>query len=186
MSEHDHRPHATAKHAGSNAAEGAPGGAPPLVPTNEVGKVRRAWRRAKAWAFTFMLWFSSIGTGLMLLYQFFYSWGYDKWDLIGDGANAWVVALVMLVFYVISKLPHIFGQEPGDVYGLVREVFLGIANLVLSVIFLTRVYDGMASPPNAVGISVMLCLLFLVIITWQIVQGMRLAIRSWADQTGGV
>lgn len=170
---------------GADAAGPAPAGSmAPAIPLAGTGRIGRFRARMRTISTQFVLWLSTIGTMVMLLFQFLYSWSYWPTAWL-EGGTAWAIGMGMLLIYTVSKMPHIFGQEPGDWPGLLYEVMLlGMLNFIVVVIFLTRVYDGMPYPPGAVGISLVLGTGFLTLMIVQIIATVRLSMRTWSDQTG--
>lgn len=167
-------------------AEGAPSAHTPPFPMQSKGRIRRAFDKAWSWCVTLMLWFSAIGTVLMLAYQYLYPWGYRlPWQWSEPGL-AWIGAFIMLFVYIGSKIPHLWGQEPGDTVGLIREVLLGLVNVLMVVWFLAAVrYGGVEIyPENALGIAIMHLAGFIGLIIWQINTAMRLSKRTWSDLSG--
>jgi hypothetical protein len=174
----------------ADTPEGSLGGVSP-IPIRPKGKVRRFLERCWYLLKLFMVMLSTIGTALMLVYQIMYSWekklpfGYDlPWGWADE--NAWIGGFIMLLVYIASKIPHLWGQQPGDVNGLTREVFLGMVNVLMVVVFLTAANYGQHHPVNAIGIAIMHLVGFLILIVWQIQAAMRLTARTWTDQSGSV
>ncbi len=162
-----------------------PQGQPPAIPLVQHSRIKRLWHRICSLTKTTMLWLSAIGTVLMLGYQILYAWQQLPLRFTPDpGAQAWLVGLVALVVYVASKVPHLFGQEPGDAYGLVRELLLNDLNILAAVVFLTASFLGAPHAPNAVGITVMLLIIFIGMTVAQAIQAIVLSRRTWTDSTG--
>lgn len=184
---------ATRAHAAEGAAEGGAvaGGQVPAPVTKEVAKerlLRRAWDRFCSLTQTTMLWMSTGGSVIMAVYQLVYAWqklpGFLAFIEPAPGAQAWLVGIAMFVGYAVSKVPHIFGQEPGDAGGLVREFALNEVNLWLALILLVSAYFGAPHAPNAVGISVFLLIGFVGLMIGQLVQAIVLSRRTWTDSSG--
>lgn len=175
-----------ANHPPASADGGGPE-TPIPVAAKGSGRLGRAWNALCAFAKTFMLLLSTIGTALALGYLYLYLWDIHLWGYglpwgWREPGTAWIGGLVMLVIYVITKLPHLLAQSPADEVGLVREVLLGIVNIVIVVVFLTSLAYGKPSPANAVGISIAHLIAYVVLIGMHIVWAMRLTARTWTDQ----
>jgi len=97
-----------------------------------------------------------------------------------------VFALVLCIAYSATRAPHLFGQEPGDWLGLLREVFYQAINYTVAIWFLALASGGMQYPPDAVGITWMIVGFIVALTAAQLVQAVILARRTWADSTGGV
>ena len=178
---------AARSYSGEHGEVSGAGHPPAPIPVTQ-GRIHRFWHGLKSLTNTTVLWLSTLGSLVMLLYQYVYCWGqlpsWLSWLMPDPGAQAWLVGIAMLVGYVVSKTPHIFGQEPGDALGLVREFVLNEFNMWLALIFLVAAYFGVEHPPNAVGISAVLFIGFFSLMIGQIVQGIVLARRTWTDSSG--
>lgn len=128
---------------------------------------------------------STIGMILMLIYElqfltnFRLPWGWSA------GGFGWIGALIMILIYGGSKMPHLLGQEPGDHWSLIREVLYGMVNFAVAVAFLTAVRWGLSASESAVSIFWALIAVFLGMIICEIIIAMRLTSRSWQNQVGG-
>ena len=150
------------------------------------GRVRKYWRRS--WSGFRLLWhsLSLLSTVTLFAYQYFYPWGYKIPFGLSDDGSTWVSALVLCIAYSATRAPHLFGQEPGDWLGLLREVFYQAINYTVAIWFLALASGGMQYPPDAVGITWMIVGFIVALTAAQLVQAVILARRTWADSTGGV
>ena len=140
---------------------------------------------------TTVIWLSTAGTSVMFVYQVLYFWGtLDRlpswmwWLDPTPGSVAWLVGVAFAAGYAATKAPHLIGQEPGDALGLVREVILIQFNLTLVICFLTSAYLRVSHAHNAVGIGVLLFIVFVGLLITELAQGIVLSRRTWTDSSG--
>lgn len=177
-----------------HGAEGGSDGngySPDVITATNVaqkGRIKRAWSFVKNSTKATMLWLSTGGTMVFIIYQIVFSWdllpSWMQWLMPSEGAPAWAAGFAMIVGYCVSKTPHLFGQEPGDALGLVRETLFIIASMMISVVFLAAVHFHVNHAPNAVGINRFILVILLALLIGELVQAIVLARRTWTDSTG--
>jgi hypothetical protein len=129
-------------------------------------------QRARASAGFALALSSSLGTAALVVYQLVVQ------PYVHDRALAWIFALVAIISYVASKLPHVVGQEPGDYVSLCREVLYSMLNAGIAVV-------AVATHRPQPAISSALALFFVAAACVEIIIAMRLTSRSWNQSSMG-
>lgn len=140
----------------------------PKTPAPGMSMLGRA-RSTAGWALAVS---STIGTILMAAYEI----GIER--LPQEQTNAWILALIAILVYLVAKLPHLLGQEPGDYVSLCREVLFCMFNAGIAVVNVAR-----AKPQPT--IFIVLTAFFVAVTCIEIVMAMRLTSRSWNQSSMG-